>query len=55
MPRFAPQRRAFLAPVGLMLVLLSPLGGSGCGDLDDGDLLAAADGSRRGALTIYES
>ena len=28
MPRFAPQRRAFLVPVGLTLALLSPLGGA---------------------------
>jgi hypothetical protein len=57
----APQHRAFWVPVSLSLALLSPLGGSGCGQIGDADSLgeslgmAAVDGSRRGALEVYTS
>ncbi len=52
MRRAAPQRRAFLVPVGLLTLLLSPFGGSGCGAPGD---TAADDGSLRGELQIYVS
>ena len=50
----APERRAFLVPVGLLTLLLSPIGGSGCGAPEDGGV-NVDDGSLRGELAIYVS
>jgi MYXO-CTERM domain-containing protein len=54
MRRAALQRRVLSTPVGLLTLLLSSFGGSGCGALDDGSS-PAADGALRGELAIYVS
>ena len=57
MCRVVSHIRALRVPVVLLIALLSPLGGTGCGSLGAGDSAGAVgtDGSLHGELQIYVS